>query len=116
MSWQCVVDGEQACVAIIENQTIRHCHFGAHSVAAEDHPWIKDRKLADGPVELFTFDGQVLPALRASNFETVSKLAPKLIRRNHITSDSRNPTARPPTGNLGIENLRRQFERRGSQS
>jgi hypothetical protein len=50
------VDRQQACLAVIENHTIRLCHFGAHSVAAEDHPWIKNRELTDGPVELSTLD------------------------------------------------------------
>jgi hypothetical protein len=57
MSWQCIVDRQQACLTVIENQTIRLCHFGAHRVAAEDHPVIKHRKLADGPVKLSTLDG-----------------------------------------------------------
>jgi hypothetical protein len=57
ISWQCIMDRQQACLAVIENQTIRLCHFGAHRVAAEDHPWIKDRELTDGPVEFSTLDG-----------------------------------------------------------
>jgi hypothetical protein len=56
MSRQCVVDRQQAFLAVIENQAIRRCHFGAHSVAAEDHPWIKNRELADGPVKLSALD------------------------------------------------------------
>jgi hypothetical protein len=56
MSRQCIVDRQQACLAVIENQAIRLCHFGAHRVTAEDHPWIKNRELTDGPVELSTLD------------------------------------------------------------
>jgi hypothetical protein len=74
------VDRQQACIAVIENQPIRNCHFGAHRVAAKDHPWIKDWKLADGPVELTTFDGQVLPALRTRQFEPGPDLLPEMIR------------------------------------
>jgi hypothetical protein len=51
------VDGEQACLAVIEDQTIRYGHFGAHRIAAEDHPWIKNRQLADGRVKLSALDG-----------------------------------------------------------
>jgi hypothetical protein len=79
-SWQQIVDLQQAGPVLVENQTIRLCHFGAHRVAAEDHPWIKDRELADGPVELSTFNGQVLPALRARQFEPGLNLLPELIR------------------------------------
>jgi hypothetical protein len=73
------VDGQQACLAVIENQAIRHCHFGAHRVAAEDHPWIKDGKLAEGPVKFPTLDGQILPALRARQFEPGPDLLPETI-------------------------------------
>ena len=74
------MDRQQACLAVIEDQTIRRCHFGAHRVAAEDHPWIENRELADGPVKLATLDGQVLPALRVRQFEPGSKLLPEMIR------------------------------------
>jgi hypothetical protein len=57
MSRQRIIDRQQACLAVIENQAIRLCHFGAHRVTAEDHPWIKNRELADGTVELSTLDG-----------------------------------------------------------
>ena len=80
MSRQGIVDGQQACAAVIEDQAIRHCHFGAHRVAAEDHPGIEHRKFADGPVKLTTFDGQVLPALRARQFEPGPDLLPEMIR------------------------------------
>ncbi len=73
------MDRQQACLAVVEDQAIRLCHFGAHRVAAEDHPWIKDRKLADGPVKLTTLDGQVLPALRARQFEPGPDLLPEMI-------------------------------------
>ena len=74
------MDRQQAGLVVIENQTIRLRHFGAHRVAAEDHPWIKNRELADGPVELSTLDGQVLPALCARQFEPGFNLLPELIR------------------------------------
>ena len=80
MARQRVVDRQQACAAVIENQPIRHCHFGAHRVAAEDHPGIEHGKLADGPVKLTTFDGQVLPALRTRPFEPGPDLLPEMIR------------------------------------
>ncbi len=73
------MDRQQACLAVVEDQAIRLCHFGAHRVTAEDHPWIKDRKLADGPVKLTTLDGQVLPALRARQFEPGPDLLPEMI-------------------------------------
>jgi hypothetical protein len=79
MSWQGIVDCQQARLAVIENQTIRQDHLGAHGVAAEDHPWIENRKLADGPVKFATLDGQVLPALRVRQFEPGSKLLPEMI-------------------------------------
>ena len=79
MSWQGIVDCQQACLAVIEDQTIRQGHFGAHRVAAEDHPWIENRKLADGPVKLATLDGQVLPTLRVRQFEPGSNLLPEMI-------------------------------------
>ena len=74
------MDRQQACLAVIENQTIRRCHFCAHRVAAEDHPWIKNRELADGPVKLATLDGQVLPALRVRQVEPGSNLLAEMIR------------------------------------
>ena len=80
MSRQGIVDGQQACLAVIENQAIRHGHFGAHRVAAEDHPWIKHGKLAEGAVKLAALDGQVLPALRARQFEPGPDLLPEMIR------------------------------------
>jgi hypothetical protein len=80
MSWQSIVDRQQACLAVIENQTIRQGHFGAHRVAAEDHPWIENRELADGPVKLAALDGQVLLAFRARQFEPGSNLLPEMIR------------------------------------
>ncbi len=80
MSRQHIMDGQQACLAVIENQMIRHRHFGAHGVAAEDHPRIENGKLADGPVKLVALDGQVLPALRAGRFEPGSNLLPEMIR------------------------------------
>ena len=80
MPWQGIVDRQQACLAVIENQTILRCHFGAHRVATEDHPWIENRKLADGPVKLATLDGQVLPTLRARQVEPGSNLLPEMIR------------------------------------
>jgi hypothetical protein len=73
------MDGEQACLAVIEDQTIRHCHFGAHRVTAEDHPWIKNREFADGPVKLSALNGYVLPTLRARHFKSGSNLLPKMI-------------------------------------
>jgi len=79
MSWQGIVDCQQACLAVIEDQAIRGCHFRAHRVAAEDHPWIENGKLADGPVKLATLNGQVLPALRVRQFESGSKLLPEMI-------------------------------------
>jgi hypothetical protein len=79
MSWQGIVDCQQACLAIIEDQTISGCHFGAHRIAAEDHPWSKNRKLADGPVKLTTLDGQVFPALRTRQLESGSNLLPEVI-------------------------------------
>jgi hypothetical protein len=79
MSWQGIVDRQQARVAVIENQTIRRCHFGAHRVAAEDHPWIKNRELAEGPVKLTTLDGQVFSALRTRQLEPGSNLLPEMI-------------------------------------
>ena len=74
------MDRQQACLAVIENQTIRRGHFGPHRVAAEDHPWIKNLELADGPVQLATLDGQVFPALRARQLEAGSNLLPEMIR------------------------------------
>jgi len=56
------MDLQQAGLVLIENQMIRLCHFGTHRIAAEDHPRVKNGELADGPVQLSTFDGQVLPA------------------------------------------------------
>jgi hypothetical protein len=79
MSWQGIVDGQQAWLAVIEDQTIRRCHFGAHRVAAEDHPWIENRELADGPVKLATLDGQVFPTLRTRQLEPRSNLLPEMI-------------------------------------
>ena len=79
MSWQCIVDRQQACLAVIENQTIRLCHFGAHRVAAEDHPWIENRKLADGPIKLAALNGQVFSALRARQLEPGPDLLPEMI-------------------------------------
>jgi len=73
------VDRQQACLAVIEDQTIRRSHFGPHRVAAEDHPWIKNRELADGPVKLGTLDGQVLSALRARQLEPGPDLLPEMI-------------------------------------
>ena len=79
MSWQGIVDCQQAGLAVIEDQAIRGCHFRAHRVAAEDHPWIENRKLADGPVKLATLDGQVFPALRTRQLEPGSNLLPEMI-------------------------------------
>jgi hypothetical protein len=59
---------------------IRHCHFGAHGVATEDHPWIKNRELADRPIKLVALDGQVMPTLRARQFKAGSNLMPEMIR------------------------------------
>jgi hypothetical protein len=74
------VDCQQAWVAVIENQAIRHDHFGTHRVAAEDHPSIKDGKVAEGPVKVPTLDSQILPALRARQLKAGSDLLPKVIR------------------------------------
>ena len=79
MSWQGIVDCQQAGLAVIEDQAIRGCHFRAHRVAAEDHPWIENRKLADGPVKLAALDGQVLPALGVGQFEPGPDLLPEMI-------------------------------------
>ena len=79
VSRQGIVDGQQACLAVIENQAIRDGHFGAHRVAAEDHPRIKNRELAEGSVKLTTFDGQVFPALRTRRLEPGSNLLPEMI-------------------------------------
>jgi hypothetical protein len=79
MSRQCIMDRQQARAAVVEDQPIRHCHFGAHRVAAEDHPWIKNRELAQGSVKLTTFDGQVLSALRTRQLEPGSNLLPEKI-------------------------------------
>ena len=79
MSWQGVVDRQQACLAVIEDQAIRGCHFRAHRVAAENHPGIENRKLADGPVKLATLDGQVFAALRVRQFEPGPDLLPEVI-------------------------------------
>jgi hypothetical protein len=80
MSRQGIVDRQQACVAVIENQTIRQGHFGAHRVAAEDHPWIENGKLTDGPVKLTTLDNQVFPALHTRQLEPRSNLLLEMIR------------------------------------
>jgi hypothetical protein len=98
MSWQGIVDGQQACLAVIEDQTVRQGHFGAHRVAAEDHPWIENGELADGPVKLATFDGEVFPALRARQLEPGPDLLPELIGRNHVISDSRKPFRKGVSG------------------
>jgi hypothetical protein len=74
------VNGEQACVAVIENQMIGQGHFRAHRITAEDHPSIENGQLAHGPVKLATLDSQVLPALRARQFEPGSNLLPEMIR------------------------------------
>jgi hypothetical protein len=74
------VNGQQACVPVIENQMIGQGHFGAHGIAAEDHQSIQKGQLAHGPVKLATFDSQVLPALRARQFEPGSNLLPEMIR------------------------------------
>ena len=74
------MDRQQACLAVIENQTIRHSHFRPHRVVAENHPRIETRELADGPVQLATLDGQVFPALRARQLESGSNLLPEVIR------------------------------------
>lgn len=79
MSRQCVVDRQQACLAVIEDQAVRDCHFGAHRVAAEDHPWIENGELADGPVKLATLDGQVLPPFGARRVEPGPDLLPEVI-------------------------------------
>jgi hypothetical protein len=79
MSWQGIVDCQQAGLAVIEDQAIRGCHFRAHRVAAEDHPWIENRKLADGPVKLATLDGQVLLTLGVGQFEPGPDLLPEMI-------------------------------------
>jgi hypothetical protein len=73
------VNGEQACLAVVENQAIRQGHFRA-CIAAEDHPWIENGELAHGPVKLATFDGQVLLASRARQFEPGSNFLPEVIR------------------------------------
>ena len=80
MSRQCIVDRQQACLAVIENQAICLFHFGSHRVTAEDHPWIKNRELADGTVELSTLDGQVLLTLCARQLEPGLNLLPETIR------------------------------------
>ena len=79
MSRQGIVDRQQAFPAFIENQTIRQGHFGAHRVAAEDHPWIEDREFADGPIKLATFNGQFFLALRARQLEPGFDLLPEMI-------------------------------------
>ncbi|WP_354223931.1 hypothetical protein [Bradyrhizobium sp. F1.4.3] len=58
---------------------IRQGHFRAHRIAAEDHPWTEKGELAHGPIKLATFDGQVLLALRARQFEPGSNLLPEMI-------------------------------------
>jgi hypothetical protein len=73
------VDCQKASFAIIKDQTIRRGHFRAHRVAAEDHPWIENRELADGPVKLATLDGQVFPTLRTRQLEPRSNLLPEMI-------------------------------------
>jgi hypothetical protein len=79
VSQQGIVDRQQACLAVIEDQAIRPRHFGAHRVATENHPWIENRELASGPVKLATLDGQVFPALRARQLEAGSNLLPEMI-------------------------------------
>ena len=74
-----IVDRQQACLAVIEDQAICRRHFGAHRVAAEDHPWIENRELADGPVKLATFDGQVFPALRTRQLQPGPDFLPEMI-------------------------------------
>jgi hypothetical protein len=73
MSWQCIVDRQQACPAVIENQTIRRGHFALQKI-------IKNRELADGLVKLSTLHEQVLPALPRSPIRTGSNLLPETIR------------------------------------
>jgi hypothetical protein len=55
--WQLVIYGQQGFPGIIEYQTIGHSHLSPHCVAAEDHPWAKNRKLAERLVKLSRVDG-----------------------------------------------------------
>jgi hypothetical protein len=79
MSRQGIVDRQQACLAVIKDQAIRRRHFGAHRITTENHPWIENRELANGPVKLATLDGQVFPASRARQLEPGSNLLPEMI-------------------------------------
>jgi hypothetical protein len=51
-----------------------------HGIAAEDHPLIENGELAHGPVKLARFDGQLLLASRARQFEPGSNFLPEVIR------------------------------------
>jgi hypothetical protein len=55
--WQLVVNGQQGFSGIIEYQIIGHSHLSPHCVAAEDHPWAKNRELAKRLVKLPRIDG-----------------------------------------------------------
>jgi hypothetical protein len=80
ISWQCIPDRQQTCLAVIENQAIRLRHFGAHGVTAEDHPWIKNGELGNGSVKLSTLNAEVSPAFCAREFEPGLDLLPKFFR------------------------------------
>jgi hypothetical protein len=85
------MDRQQARAAVVDDQAIRHRHFGAHRITAEDHPWIENGKLAEGPVKLARLNGQILSPLRVRQFEPGPDLLPKMIRRNHAASNRRKP-------------------------
>jgi hypothetical protein len=57
ISWQPVIYGQQGFPGMIEDQAIGRCHFSAHRVSAEDHPWAKSRELAESLVKLARVDG-----------------------------------------------------------
>jgi hypothetical protein len=65
MSRQGIVDRQQACLAVIEDQAIRRRHFGAHRVATESS-WIENREHANGPVKLATLGVSGLSGLARS--------------------------------------------------
>ena len=112
-----VADCQKASFAIIKDQTIRPGHFGSHRVAAEDHPWIKNGKFADRPVQLATLDGQLFPALRARQLEPGADLLPKVVRGNHAAPDRRSPADKGFGGpRMKLKkNVPRRFGRQVSQ-
>jgi hypothetical protein len=55
--WQPAVYGQQGFLGIIEDHTVGRCHLSAHRIAAEDHPWAKDREFAERLVKLSRVDG-----------------------------------------------------------